>query len=79
VGRGESGRECEQQTGGTFGWGMFNVQLASGLMREAAAQAYSVIRCVRDARPPDGGRPALDEFTDVDWTMVQGKPREYPV
>jgi vanillin dehydrogenase len=29
-----------QETGGVFGWGMFNVQLASGMLREAAAQAY---------------------------------------
>ncbi|HEY8202828.1 MAG TPA: aldehyde dehydrogenase family protein, partial [Actinomycetota bacterium] len=32
-----------EETGGTFGWGMFNVQLASGMMREAGAQAYSVV------------------------------------
>ncbi len=30
------------ETGATFGWGMFNVQLATGMLREAAAQAYSV-------------------------------------
>jgi benzaldehyde dehydrogenase (NAD) len=28
-----------QETGGTFGWGMFNVQLAAGMLREAGAQA----------------------------------------
>jgi acyl-CoA reductase-like NAD-dependent aldehyde dehydrogenase len=32
-----------EETGGVFGWGMFNVQLASGMLREAAAQAYSVV------------------------------------
>src|SRR5215211_1336215 len=32
-----------EETGGTFGWGMFNVQLASGMMREAGAQAYAVV------------------------------------
>jgi vanillin dehydrogenase len=31
-----------EETGGTFGWGMFNVQLASGMLREAGSQAYSV-------------------------------------
>src|SRR3954453_12768820 len=31
-----------EETGGTFGWGMFNCQLASGMMREAGAQAYAV-------------------------------------
>src|SRR4029453_366502 len=30
-----------EETGGTFGWGMFNCQLASGMMREAGAQAYA--------------------------------------
>ena len=29
-----------EETGGTFGWGMFNVGLAAGMLREAAAQAY---------------------------------------
>ena len=29
-----------EETGGVFGWGMFNVQLAAGMLREAAAQAY---------------------------------------
>jgi vanillin dehydrogenase len=32
-----------EETGGVFGWGMFNVQLAAGMMREAAAQAYGLI------------------------------------
>jgi vanillin dehydrogenase len=31
-----------QETGGVFGWGMFNVTLAAGMLREAAAQAYWV-------------------------------------
>src|SRR5436305_9124671 len=32
-----------EETGGTFGWGMFNVELAAGMLREAASQAYSVL------------------------------------
>ena len=28
-----------EETGGTFGWGMFNCALAAGMLREAAAQA----------------------------------------
>jgi vanillin dehydrogenase len=32
-----------EETGATFGWGMFNVQLASGMLREAGAQAYGLI------------------------------------
>ena len=31
------------ETGGTFGWGMFNVQLAAGMLREGAAQAYGAV------------------------------------
>src|ERR1019366_1860016 len=31
-----------EETGGVFGWGMFNVQLAAGMLREAAAQAYNL-------------------------------------
>lgn len=32
-----------EEVGGTFGWGMFNCGLAAGMLREAAAQAYSLI------------------------------------
>jgi benzaldehyde dehydrogenase (NAD) len=32
-----------EETGGVFGWGMFNCQLAAGILREAAAQAYGLI------------------------------------
>jgi vanillin dehydrogenase len=31
-----------EETGATFGWGMFNVQLASGMLGDAAAQVYQV-------------------------------------
>jgi vanillin dehydrogenase len=31
-----------QETGGTFGWGMFNVSFAAGMLGEAAAQTTSV-------------------------------------
>jgi benzaldehyde dehydrogenase (NAD) len=31
-----------EEVGGTFGWGMFNCDLAARMLREAAAQAYSV-------------------------------------
>ncbi|MGA9634759.1 MAG: aldehyde dehydrogenase family protein, partial [Solirubrobacterales bacterium] len=26
-----------------------------------------------------GGSAALEEFTDIHWTMIAGKPREYPI
>ncbi|HEY1515030.1 MAG TPA: aldehyde dehydrogenase family protein [Solirubrobacteraceae bacterium] len=32
-----------EETGGVFGWGMFNVELAAGMLREAAAQAYGLM------------------------------------
>jgi acyl-CoA reductase-like NAD-dependent aldehyde dehydrogenase len=32
-----------EETGSTFGWGMFNVSLATGMLREAAAQAYALV------------------------------------
>ena len=32
-----------EETGATFGWGMFNCMLASGMLREAAAQTYGTI------------------------------------
>ncbi|MQA76187.1 MAG: aldehyde dehydrogenase family protein [Solirubrobacterales bacterium] len=31
-----------RETGGTFGWGMFNVSFAAGMLSEAAAQTYAV-------------------------------------
>jgi vanillin dehydrogenase len=32
-----------EETGSVFGWGMFNVDLAAGILREAAAQAYGLV------------------------------------
>jgi benzaldehyde dehydrogenase (NAD) len=32
-----------EEVGGTFGWGMFNCDLASRMLREAAAQAYALV------------------------------------
>jgi acyl-CoA reductase-like NAD-dependent aldehyde dehydrogenase len=32
-----------EETGGVFGWGMFNVGLAAGMLREAAAQTYGLV------------------------------------
>jgi benzaldehyde dehydrogenase (NAD) len=41
--REEIARIVTDETGGVFGWGMFNVQLAAGMLREAAAQAYGLV------------------------------------
>jgi acyl-CoA reductase-like NAD-dependent aldehyde dehydrogenase len=32
-----------EETGATFGWGMFNCMLAAGMLREAAAQTYGML------------------------------------
>jgi vanillin dehydrogenase len=32
-----------EETGGTFGWGMFNCSLAAAMLREAGAQAYGLV------------------------------------
>ncbi len=32
-----------EETGAVFGWGMFNVDLAASMLREAAAQAYGLV------------------------------------
>ena len=36
-------RTMTEEVGGTFGWGMFNCDLASRMLREAAAQAYALV------------------------------------
>ena len=54
-----------EEVGGTFGWGMFNCDLASRMLREAAAQAYAAGGEVipsdvpgRARRSPSASRPA---------------------
>jgi vanillin dehydrogenase len=42
-----------EETGGTFGWGMFNCIFASGMLREAAAQAYGLIGEIIPSDLPD--------------------------
>ncbi len=32
-----------EETGGVFGWGMFNVELAANMLREAGAQTYALV------------------------------------
>ena len=39
----EISRTMIEETGGIFGWGMFNCMLASGMLREAAAQTYGTL------------------------------------
>jgi len=42
-----------EETGGTFGWGMFNCFFVAGLLREAAAQAYGLTGQIIPSDLPD--------------------------
>jgi vanillin dehydrogenase len=42
-----------EETGATFGWGMFNCIFASGMLREAASQAYGLIGEIIPSDLPD--------------------------
>jgi vanillin dehydrogenase len=46
-------RIAAEETGETFGWGIFNCIFAAGLLREAAAQAYGLIGEVIPSDLPD--------------------------
>jgi benzaldehyde dehydrogenase (NAD) len=39
----EFAKVMTEETGSTFGWGLFNTHLAAGMLREAAAQAYALV------------------------------------
>jgi vanillin dehydrogenase len=49
----EIAKVTSEETGQTFGWGMFNCIFAVGLLREAAAQAYGLIGEVIPTDLPD--------------------------
>jgi acyl-CoA reductase-like NAD-dependent aldehyde dehydrogenase len=49
----EIARTMAEETGGTFGWGMFNCIFAAGMLREAAAQAYGLIGEIIPSDLPD--------------------------
>jgi vanillin dehydrogenase len=49
----EIARSMAEETGGTFGWGMFNCFFTAGLLREAAAQAYGLIGEIIPSDLPD--------------------------
>lgn len=49
----EIARLIAEETGGTFGWGMFNCILSAGIFREAAAQTYGVIGEIIPSDVPD--------------------------
>jgi len=49
----EIARSLAEETGGTFGWGMFNCFFTAGLLREAASQAYGLIGEIIPSDLPD--------------------------
>src|SRR5579863_908013 len=49
----EIARTIAEETGSTFGWGMFNCIYTVGMLREAAAQAYGLIGQVIPTDLPD--------------------------
>ena len=83
-----------EEVGGTFGWGMFNCDLASRMLREAAAQerhlphqlldsprraADAVRRRQGQRLGPLRGKAALEEFTELRWMTIQQGARHYPI
>ncbi|MGA8231234.1 MAG: aldehyde dehydrogenase [Candidatus Acidiferrales bacterium] len=51
--REELARLITEETGGTFGWGMFNCMLSAGILREAAAESYGLIAEIIPSDLPD--------------------------
>jgi 2-polyprenyl-6-methoxyphenol hydroxylase-like FAD-dependent oxidoreductase len=58
-----------EETGGVFGWGMFNVQLAAAMMREAAAQAYGLVGELIPSDVP--GKLAMGVRAHRIWSELQ--------
>jgi vanillin dehydrogenase len=49
----EIARITAEETGATFGWGMFNCIFAAGILREAAAQTYGLVGEIIPSDLPD--------------------------
>jgi len=58
-------RIIAEETGGTFGWGMFNCIHTVGLLKEAAAQAYGLIGEVIPSDLPDTTAMAIRQPVGV--------------
>jgi vanillin dehydrogenase len=54
-----------EETGGTFGWGMFNCIYTVGMLREAAAQAYGLIGEIIPTDLPDTTAMAMRQAVGV--------------
>ena len=51
--REELARLITEETGGTFGWGMFNCMLSAAILREAAAESYGLVGEIIPSDLPD--------------------------
>ena len=58
-------RLITEETGGTFGWGMFNCMLSSGILREAAAESYGLIGEIIPSDLPDTRAMAIRQPVGV--------------
>jgi len=58
-------RLITEETGGTFGWGMFNCTLSSGILREAAAESYGLIGEIIPSDLPDTRAMAIRQPVGV--------------
>jgi Aldehyde dehydrogenase family len=63
------------ETGSTFGWGMFNVHLATSMLREAGAQAYGLLGEVIPSDPPDCWPWDCASPSASSWGSRPGTPR----
>jgi len=61
----EISRIVAEETGSTFGWGMFNCIYTVGMLREAAAQAYNVIGEIIPTDLPDTTAMAMRQPVGV--------------
>jgi len=58
-------RLITEETGGTFGWGMFNCMLSAAILREAAAESYGLIGEIIPSDLPDTRAMALRQPVGV--------------
>lgn len=63
--RAEISRIIAEETGSTFGWGIFNCIFAEGMLREAAAQAYGMIGEIIPTDLPDTTAMAVRQAVGV--------------
>ena len=82
-----------EETSGTIGWGMFNVQLGAGMLAYYAnhADVKAEEQDIHDEPPMPfggvkhsgwgrfGGEAALEEFTELRWITIQDSPRKYAI